>query len=198
MSRDIRVPVAFEIIVQHFSCKPQPIENTQTEIYEIVKKRYYSVNAYIEPVPKKDDVKKTLTYLNHFGLVEVCHPQPCWHIKPVEEMCDWLRGVSNRNIENDNQEFTIPIAFEIIIKDFSRDTGWHITTDIEKHVFNVHKEQGGLPPKPLKDPLVNRTLRFMNYFGFAEKNGRSDWRIKSVDDMCNRLRDLDPNRNLSN
>ena len=60
----------------------------------------------------------------------------------VEEMCDWLHEVRNRNIENDDQEFTIPIAFEIIIKDFSCDTGWHITTDIEKHVFNVHKEQG--------------------------------------------------------
>ena len=185
-TRHLRVRVAFEIIVQYFSRQTQPIENTQTEIYELVKERYDSV--------KKDDVKKTLTYLNHFGLVVKPESQRCWHIKQVKEMCDWLHKVRNRNIENDDQELTIPIAFEIIIKDFSRDTDWHSTTDIEKHVFNVHKTQGGLPPKPLKDSLVNRTLRFMNHFGFAEKNGRNDWRIKSVDDICGRLCALDDNR----
>ena len=44
--------------------------------------------------------------------------------------------------------------------------------------------------------VVPDTLRFLNHFGFAEKDGHSDWRIKSVKDMCKRLRDLVDNRNI--
>ena len=70
-TRPLRVRVAFEIIVQYFS--GQTLEHSQTEIYELVREKY-SVNAYVEPAPEKDDVKKALTYLNHFGLVEECRP----------------------------------------------------------------------------------------------------------------------------
>ena len=190
MSRALRVRVAFEIVVQHFSC--QTLKNSQTEIYELVRERYDSINAYVGPVPERDDVKKALTYLNHFGLVE--NPERrCWHIKSVDDMCDWLHMVHNGNIENDDQDFTVSIAFEIIIHDFSDDTNLRSTKKIEEHVFNVHKKQGGLPPEPLKDPLVNRTLRFLNYFGFAKKakpdkkpeghTGEDYWRIKSVENV---------------
>ena len=198
-TRPLRVRVAFEIIVQHFSCKPQPIENTQTEIYKLVREKH-SVNAYVGPAPEKDDVKKTLTYLNHFGLIEKCRPQPCWHIKSVDEMCARLCEAHNRNRRNDDQPLTVSIAFEIIIQHFSGDTTvLQRTTDIETRVFNVHGDQGGLPKYDVKDP-VRWTLRFLNYFDFAEKesigSGEDMWRIKSVDEMCARLRALVHNRNI--
>ena len=56
-TRPLRVRVAFEIIVQYFS--GQTLEHSQTEIYELVREKY-SVNAYVEPVPTEDCVKKTL------------------------------------------------------------------------------------------------------------------------------------------
>ena len=189
MSRDIRVPVAFEIIVQHFSCKPQPIENTQTEIYEIVKKRYYSVNAYIEPVPKKDDVKKTLTYLNHFGLVEECRPQPCWHIKSVEKMCDRLCDLTHDPYIGVRElKSPISLAFGIIIHHFNGQTVpiTEIETRIETEIENY---QGELSQYQ-NENVIPHTLRFLNYFGFAK--GRY---IKSVAQMCDRLHALNDNRN---
>ena len=74
------------------------------------------------------------------------------------------------------------------------------------HCFNdqiVCKTKIGTEIKNYPDPdklskyknAVPDTLRFLNHFGFAEKTG-SDWRIKSVKDMCERLRDLDDNRNI--
>ena len=187
------VPKAFKIIVQHFS--GQTLCQSQQEIYE-------SVMEHVdqdEPHPViPDDVRRTLRYSKDFGLVKKPRPQRCWHIKSVDDMCDWLHVVHNGNIENDDQDFTVSIAFKIIIHIFSDDTDSRSTREIEEHVFNVHQNQGGLPKYAVKDP-VGWTLRFLNHFGFAKKTGRSDyenWHIKSVDKMCQRLHALVRNRNI--
>lgn len=52
----------------------------------------------------------------------------------------------------------------------------------------MYTDQGGFPTYAVKDP-IGWALRFLNHFGFAEKNG-TDWRVKSVGDICDRLRDL--------
>lgn len=39
--------------------------------------------------------------------------------------------------------------------------------------------------------LFYAAFRYLTFFGFIEKCGNRDWHIKSVDDMCKRLRDLD-------
>lgn len=44
--------------------------------------------------------------------------------------------------------------------------------------------------------VVPDTLRFLNHFGFVEKDGHSRLYIKSVDDMCKRLCDLKDNSNI--
>ena len=173
---------AFEIIIQHFS--GNTLWQSQEEIYDSVREIYYRVNAYVEPVPTEDCVKKTLCYLNHFGLVE--NPERrCWRIKSVDDMCDRLRLVYNRNIGTDHQCLTISIAFEIIIQHFSGDTDPQSTTDIKECVLRVYENRGGLPRYTVR--AVPHTLRFLKYFGFAE----GYWRIKSVGDMCARLRALD-------
>lgn len=169
------VPKVFKIIVQHFS--GQTLCQSQREIYDLVNALDQDENS--DPVTY-DRVRRTLGYLKHFGLVE--NPEDkCWHIKLVDEMCARLHALGdNLNIRNDPECLTVSIAFEIIIHEFSGDTVWRRKTDIEEHVFNV----GGFPPDDLVDSLVGRTLRFLNHFGFAEKNGNSDWRIKSVGNIC--------------
>ena len=178
------VPKAFEIIIQHFRGKT--LCQSQEEIYD-------RVNALDQdegsaPVTCHD-VRRTLRYLKDFGLAEKTGPR-CWHIKSVDDMCDRLHTLGdNHSIRNDGQPLTVSFVFEIIIQRFSGDTVWRSTTDIEKRVFKVHKDQGGFPKYAVKDPVC-WTLRFLNHFGLAEKTGRSDWRIKSVGDMCAWLRAL--------
>ena len=190
-TRPLRVRVAFEIIVQHFS--GQTLENSQTEIYEIVTGRYYSVNAYIEPVPTEDDVRKTLTYLNYFGLVEKCRPQSCWYIKSVEKMCNRLCNLGDDpHIGVRELNHPISLAFGIIIHHFNGQTV--PITGIETIETEIENYQGELSQYQ-NENVVPHTFRFLNYFGFAKELEDGDWHIKSVDDMCNRLRDLDDNRN---
>ena len=174
------VPKAFKIIIQRFS--DQTFYQSQKEIYYRVKALDQDEGS--DPVTY-DRVRRTLGYLKHFGLVE--NPEKrCWHIKSVDDMCNRLHALGdNLNIGNNPQSLTVSIAFEIIIHEFSGHTVWRSKTDIEKHVFNV----GKFPPDDLVDSLVSRTLRFLKHFGFAEENG-SDWRVKSVGDMCTWLHAL--------
>ena len=88
----------------------------------------------------------------------------------------------------------VPIAFEIIIQHFSGDTVPQSKTEIKNRVLKVHEDRGGLPECAVKN-LVPNALRFLNHFGLAEKPG-GYWRIKSVDDMCARLRALVHNPNI--
>ena len=185
-TRPLRVRVAFEIIVQYFS--GQTLEHSQTEIYELVREEY-SVNAYVGPAPERYDVKKTLTYLNHFGLVEECRPQPCWHIKLVEKMCDRLCDLTHDPYIGVRElKSPISLAFGIIIHHFNGRTvpetriETRIRTEIENYQGELSQYQN--------ENVIPHTLRFLNYFGFAE--GRY---IKSVAQMCDKLRDLDDNRN---
>ena len=171
------VPTAFKIIIQHFS--DQTLCQSQREIYNRV--RAFDQAEGSDPVTCHC-VIRTLRYLKDFGFIEKPDPRCCWHIKSVDEMCDRLHALDN-NIGNDGQCLTVSIAFEIIIHEFSGDTVWRSTTDIKKRVFKVHQDQKGLPKYAVKDP-VGWTLRFLNHFGLAEKTGHSDWRIKSVGDMC--------------
>lgn len=181
------VPKAFKIIIQHFSGKT--LHQSQEEIYDRVKALDQDEGS--APVTL-DDVKRTLRYLNYFDLAEKPRPRCCWHIKSVNDMCTRLHALGdNYNIGNDPQCLTVSIAFEIIIHHFCGDTVSRSTTDIEERVKNV----GGFPPDDLADPLVSRTLRFLNHFGFAEENG-SDWCVKSVDDMCARLRDIETDEEI--
>ncbi len=181
------VPKAFEIIIQHFS--GQTLCKSQEEIYDSVKE--LDLDEGSEPATLSD-IRRTLRYLKDFGLVKKLS-QSCWHIKSVDEMCQRLR---NSNVRNNGSPLTVSIAFEIIIHDFSDDTDSRSTEKIKEHVFNVHGDQGGHPTYDVKDP-IGWTLRFLIHFGFAEKKRigyNHYWHIKSVDEMCQRLRALVHNR----
>ena len=95
----------------------------------------------------------------------------------------------------------ISLAFGIIVHHFNNQTVPE--TEIERKIRTEIKNYPG--PGKLSQyknkNVVPHTLNFLNHFGFAkkaEKNGRSDWHIKSVKDMCQRLRALAHSRNLSN
>ena len=98
---EANVSKTFEIIIQHFS--GQTLCQSQEDIY-------YYVNALdqdegSDPVTL-DDVRRTLRYLNYFGLAEKPRLQCCWHIKSVDDMCTRLRDlVHNRNIGDEGEDF---------------------------------------------------------------------------------------------
>ena len=94
-------PKAFKIIIQHFS--DQTLRQSQEEVCGSVKK--LDQNEGSAPVTL-DDVRRTLRYLNYFGLAEKPSPRCCWHIKSVDDMCARLRDlVHNRNIGNEGEDF---------------------------------------------------------------------------------------------
>ena len=176
------VPAAFKIIIQRFSGKT--FLKSKREIYNCFYNCFNAKNVNFW------SFERALRYSKEFGLVD--NPENSdWRIKSVDDMCKRLR---NRNIENNDQPLTVSIAFEIIIQHFSDDTTVPQST-IEKRVLNAHTDQGGLPKYAVKDP-VRWTLRFLNHFRLAEKPKHGYWRIKSVDDMCDRLHALIRNRNI--
>ena len=76
------------------------------------------------------------------------------------------------------------IAFKIIIRHLSCK---RFQTSI-RDIYNNHVS----PISPnLTYSLFYAAFRYSTFFGFIEKRGNSDWHIKSVNDMCKRLRDLD-------
>ena len=94
-----------------------------------------------------------------------------------------------------HQRVTVSIAFDIIIHHFSGCTVLSSKKDIVDRVFEVHEMQGGIPEEDVQDP-VNKVLHHLKAFGFAENPEHGYWRIKSVDDMCDRLHALIRNRNI--
>jgi len=87
----------------------------------------------------------------------------------------------------------ISLAFGIIIHYFNGQTA--PITEIETRVKTEIENYQGELSQYENENVVPHTLRFLNYFGFAKELEDGDWHIKSVDDMCDRLRDLDDNRN---
>ena len=65
-------------------------------------------------------------------------------------------------------------------------------TEIETRIRTETENYRGEISQYQNENVVPHTLRFLNHFGFAEKIGRSDWYIKSVDDMCQRLTRFGP------
>ena len=191
------VPKAFEIIIQHFC--GHTFCQSQEEIYNRVNELDQDEGS--ERVIL-EDVRRTLRYLKDFGLVKKPRPQRCWHIKSVADMDERLCAlINNRDTGNDGQPLKVVLAFEIIIQHFSGDNVWRSTTEIKNRVFNVRENQ----EDAFRADSVLSTLRFLTHFGFAKKANTDEkpeghteedyWRIKSVDDMCDRLRALDDNRN---
>ena len=176
------VSIAFEIIIHYFS--DQTLPKSQQEIYKDVLRIHREQGGLQEL--KEWHVEGTLGFLNHFDLAD--NPERCdWRIKSVGEMCDRLCDlVHNYNIRNDHQPLTVSIAFEIIIHYFNGQTLPHSREEIYKDVLRIHKEQGGLQENALKEDRFERMLCYLKYFGLAGGN----WHIKSVDEMCDRLRDL--------
>ena len=89
----------------------------------------------------------------------------------------------------------IPKAFEIIIQHFSGKTLCQSQEEIYGRVNALEPDEGSAPIT-LND--VRRTLRYLKDFGLAEKRSPCCWHIKSVDDMCDQLRDLVDNHNIAN
>ena len=182
------VPKAFKIIIQHFS--GQTLCQSQEDIYDSV--RELDQDEGLEPIIL-DDVRRTLRYLNYFGLVEKRSPC-CWHIKSVDDMCDRLRALDdNPNMGNNDQPHGASIAFEIIIQHFSDTTFQNSQREIYNCVI-AYVDQDEL--HLVKFHWVSGTLRFLKHFGLAETPEHGYWRIKSVDDMCDRLRALVHNSNI--
>ena len=93
-----------------------------------------------------------------------------------------------------HQRVTVSIAFEIIIHHFSGGT-LRSKQEIVNRVLEAHEMQDGIPEFDIEDP-VNKVLHHLKAFGLAENPEHGYWRIKSVDDMCDRLHTLVRNRNI--
>lgn len=181
-------PLAFEIIIRHLS--NQPFQISIEDIY----------NNHVLPVCPNLTYKpfyRAFRYSQYFGFIEKRSRNNDWYIKSVDDMCNRLRGlICNRYYELPHDPDTglvhpISLAFGIIIHHFNGRTVPE--TEIETR---IRTEIGNYPDELSQyrnDNVIPHILRFLNHFGFAEKNGRSDWHIKSVKDMCQRLPDLDNN-----
>ena len=86
----------------------------------------------------------------------------------------------------------VPLAFKIIIKHFSGDTLCGGKEEIYRNCVLTVLDQCGLSEDEteLNDDSFERALRYLNYFRLAENPEHKCWRIKSVDEMCERLRRL--------
>ena len=94
-----------------------------------------------------------------------------------------------------NQHVTVSMAFEIIIHHFSGNTVPRKKEEIDDRVREANEMQGGLRDFAEDDP-VNTVLYALKRFGLADNPEHGYWRIKSVDDMCDRLQALVHNRNI--
>ena len=183
------IPKAFEIILQHFS--DQTLCQNQEEIYDRIDA--LDLDKSSDPV-KPGCVKRTLRYLKDFGLVE--NPEHrCWCIKSVDDMCNRLCDLDDDPyIRVRESKHPISLAFGIIVHHFN-DRQTVPTTEIETRIETEIENYQGELSKYKKENVVPHTLRFLNHFDFAKELEDGDWHIKSVDDMCKRLRGLDDNRN---
>ena len=80
------------------------------------------------------------------------------------------------------------LAFKIIIRHFNGRTV--PTTEIETRIRTEIENYQGKLSQYKDENVVPHTLRFLNHFGFAKGEY-----VKSVAQMCDRLHDLDDNRN---
>ena len=188
----VTVPIAFEIIIHHFSggktfLSKQDIDNRVLEAHE--------AQNGIPKFAEDDPVNTVLYALKQFGLAD--HPKrDHWRIKSVGDMCDRLHVlVRNKESSMTNQRVTVSTAFKIIIHHFNGDTALQSKKEVVNHVLDVHKLQGGIPKFAIADP-VNKVLYYLKAFGFADNPEHGYWRIKSVDDMCDQLHALVRNRNI--
>ena len=178
------VSIAFEIIIQNFNGKTIP--KNQQEIYQCVLDKHLNQGGCPELL-KKWHVEGTLRFLNHFDLAD--NPERCdWRIKSINDMCQRLCDlIDNCDTENDGQSLTVSIAFEIIIQNFN---GQALPHSPYTDVLRIHGRQCELQEYALTEDRFKRMLFYLKRFGFA--NGMY---IKSVDDICDRLRDLGDNHN---
>lgn len=191
--RGVNVGIIFKIIMKHFSgdtlCQNQDeIFNCVLEVFSAC--RDLGILREDAPTLEIGDVnhgRDTLRYLNYFGLVENSEHK-CWRIKSVDEMCERLHCVHNSDRRSDSQSLTVSLAFEIIIQHISGNNDWRSTEDIKERVFDVREREN--QEDGFGAGSVQSTLRFLTHFGLADKRGQSDWRIKSVPDMCDWLREL--------
>ena len=191
-NKHVTVPIAFEIIVHHFSdgktiLSKQDIDDRVLEAHE--------AQNGIPEFDETDPVSTVLHALKRFGFAEDIGRDQ-WRIKSVDDMCARLHALPEPKV---NTRVTVPIAFEIIVHHFSGNTVLLKKAEINSRVLSVHEAQNGIPEFDETDP-VNRVLYNLKRFGFAENytdhGHHGYWRIKSVDDMCARLHALVHNRNI--
>ncbi|MDD9975167.1 MAG: hypothetical protein OXU27_14230 [Candidatus Poribacteria bacterium] len=177
--------LAFKIIIRHLSGEP-----FLTSITDIHNNRVLPVC----PNLTYSLFYAAFRYSQRFGFIEKREPQSCWYIKSVDEICDRLCDLT-RDPYIGVRELNHPIslAFGIIIHRFNDQTV--PTTKIETRIETEIENYPGELLQYENENVVPHTLRFLNHFGFAKELEDCDWHIKSVDDMCDRLRDLDDNRN---
>ena len=176
--------LAFKIIIRHLSCK-----HFQTSIRDIY-------NNYVLPVCPNLTYSlfyAAFRYSTFFGFIEKGGNRD-WHIKSVENMCNWLCDLDDDPYIGVRElNHPISLAFEIIIRHFNGQTvpKTEIETRIETEIENYPGELSQYE----NENVVPHTLRFLNHFGFAKEFEDGNWHIKSVNDMCDWLRDLNDNCN---
>ena len=186
--------LAFEKIICHLSDR-----HFHTSIEDIYDNYVLSVCPNLTYSP----FYRAFRYSQRFGFIEKQSRNNDWYIKSFDDMRNQLRGlIFNCYYELPLDPDTgllhpISLAFGNIVHHFNNQTASE--TRIERQ---IRTEIANYPPGELSEyrteNVVPHTLRFLNHFGFADKTGRSDWRIKSVEDMCQRLRDLYSSRDISN
>ena len=97
----LTVPLAFEIIIQHFS--GDSVWRSTTEIKNCV----FNVRENQEDAFRADSVLSTLRFLTHFGFAKKATTdeipeghtaEDYWCVKSVDDMCDRLHTLNdNRN-----------------------------------------------------------------------------------------------------
>ena len=188
--------IAFKIIIYH-------LRDTHfgKSIRDIHRNHVLSVCPELDFSP----FKRAFRYSQYFGFIEKRSRNNDWYIKLVDDMANRLRGLNcNRYYELPHNPDTglvhpISLAFGIIVHHFNNQTVPETT--IERKIRTEIENYPGELSQYNNNNVVPHTLNFLNHFGFAEKTektGRSDWHIKSVNDMCQRLHALAHSRNLSN
>ena len=175
---------AFKIIIRHLSGEP-----FQTSIRDIY-------NNHVLPVCSNLTYSlfyAAFRYSTFFGFIEK-RGNSDWYIKSVEKMCNQLCALDgDPYIGVRELNHPISLAFGIIIHHFNGQIvpTTEIETRIETEIENYQDELSRYE----NENVVPHTFRFLNHFGFAKELEDGGWHIKSVNDMCDRLRDLDDNRN---
>ena len=177
--------IAFKTIIRHLSC-----EHFQTSIEDI----YDNSVSPICPNLTYSLFYAAFRYSKFFGFIE--ERGNCdWHIKSVDDMCNRLYDLDDDPyIGVRESKHPISLAFGIIIYHFN-DRQTVPTTEIKTRIETEIENYQGELSQYRNENVVPHTLRFLNHFGFAKELEDGDWHIKSVDDMCDRLRGLDDNRN---